>query len=477
MVEHNIQLARDLDVYRAQLGEFAAENNKLLSAANAQSKVDMSRKMNYQQICNNERLYEEKLQEQERQRVESQRRQEQNQNLAIMLDRETAEMERKMREIQRICADSPELKDLEKALKIAYLNKERATQHMEKVLRENIEKERVQAMEDKLEHERQMADKAEKAKRGKADDAFAKDRVILQRQIKEREDTLLEAKNQMMIDRANVDEIVRKIQDEDRQAYQKKRDAQEETARTVRMYEEQGRKAKADRAAALQAEEDAIAAYNKAVEDRGAGVEAKKAAKEEEKMRALAKIVAETERKRKEEEEFSNLRDMLWEEELEAQRSADTQARKDKAHAIQKEMMEANQRMMDTKAQIRHQAAQDEARMLALMRKKFAADEDAEREKDRKKKAEKAHHMTLIHQQSAERKVMFDREKAQEEALLEEGKRKEEYRQMVIKEARRKLLEQHAANLAGYMPGGILKNKDDIEVYQQTMSNLGLHEH
>ncbi len=75
--------------------------------------------------------------------------------------------------------------------------------------------------------------------------------------------------------------------------------------------------------------------------------------------------------------------------------------------------------------------------------------------------------MKLIEKQSAERKEMFDKEKANEEAHMDEGRRREEYRKAVIAEARRKLLEEHASKLAGYMPGGLLKNKEDVEVWNQ----------
>ena len=467
MVEKNIQHQRELDVYRNALGEFAAENNKLLSAANAQSKVDASRKINFQTLCMNEKLYEQQLKEESQLRQTQQRVSEQNNALATMLDREKAEQERRELEMQRICDDSPELKDLEKALQIAYLNKERATQHMEKVLRENVEKERNQAIEDAMEHNRQMEIKREEAKKGAADADYAETRVILQRQMKEREDMLLEAKRQVEVDRATVDAIIQKIKDEDEASYRKKKEDQAKSAAMVKQYQDEMRLEKERRKQAARDEENAIAAYNRSVEARNEGQAAKKQAAEDEKAAAYAKIVAETERRRKEEEEYNNLRDMLWEEELEHARAADAKAREDKAWNMRQEMMEANTKMMAQKEALRKQAAEDEARMLTLMRKKFAEDEAKERADEAARKAHKAEHMKLIALQSEERKVMYDKEKAQEEAFLDEGRRREEYRKAVIAEARRKLLEEHAAKLAGYMPGGLLKNKDDVEVWNQ----------
>lgn len=467
MVEKNIAQQRDLDVYRAALGEFAAENNKLLSASNAQSKVDASRKINYQMNCMNEAKYEQQIKEEAQLRATQQRVSKQNEALATMLDRETAEQQRRELEIQRICDDSPELKDLEKALQIAYLNKERATQHMEKVMRENVEKERNQAIEDAMEHERQLAIKRDGAKQASADADSAETRRILRIQMKEREDMVQEARAQVEADRATVDAVVQRIKEEDEAAYRKKREDQQKSAEMVRAYQEEMRMNKKRQEEALRAEEEAIAAYNKSVAQRDAGAAAKKQAAEDAKAAALAKIVAETERRRKEEEEFSNLRDMLWEEELEQARAADSQARADKAYNMRKEMMEANEKMMEQKEALRKKAAEEEAALLTRMRKKFAEDEARERSEEHARRSAKAHHMKLVEKQSAERKVMYDKEKAQEEAFLAEGRKRDEYKKAVVAEARRKLLEEHAQKLAGYMPGGLLKNKDDQEVWQE----------
>lgn len=101
--------------------------------------------------------------------------------------------------------------------------------------------------------------------------------------------------------------------------------------------------------AAEKAEEDRINAYNQAMEARNEGIAAKKQAKKDEDDRILAQIVEATERKRKEEEEFNSLRDMLWEEELEAKRSQDALERKMKQIRMKDEMMKANSEMLKVK--------------------------------------------------------------------------------------------------------------------------------
>ena len=65
------------------------------------------------------------------------------------------------REIQRMCETSEELKQLEKKLNIAYVNKERAAQHQESVLLNQLEAARESAIEDQMEYERQLFIKKE----------------------------------------------------------------------------------------------------------------------------------------------------------------------------------------------------------------------------------------------------------------------------------------------------------------------------
>jgi len=447
-------MQRILDVQRAQLASFSCENDKLLSEAKSSAKIEIKRRQAEQQMCKTEMEYERKIQEEARQARINDRTVSQNQLLAAELDKEMAEEQRRTREIQRICDESPELKELEKALKIGYMNRERAAQYQEKVLLSMKEQERTQAIEDQMEFDRQKALLAEYNKKGAKNAMFDDQRKVLQRQIAERQALLDEARQQVLDERAMVDTIVRKINDEDREDAVKRRENQLATAKMVAEYQRQFEEDKKAAKAKALAEEEAIRAYQESVAARGAGVAAKKQAKKDEDDRILAKIVEETERKRKEEEEFNDLRDMLWAEELEASRAKDVQDRKDKSHRMRQEMMTANEMMLAKKAELRIREAENEARMIGLMRKKFAEDEARERADEADKKANKAHHMVLIEQQAKQHRAMYEEEKQDELIANEEANRREEYRKAVIQEARKRLLEEHGQKLQGFMPKG-----------------------
>jgi hypothetical protein len=451
-VEHNVKMQRLLDVQRHQLSLFANENNKLLSEAKSQAKVEIKRRQAEQQACRKEMEYERNILDEQKQNRIDARVLSQNAALAEELDREAAEQQRREREIQRICDEAPELKDLEKQLKIAYLNKERAAQNEERVLLSQKEQERIQAIEDQMEFDRQMALKNDGDKKGAKKEMYDDQRRVLQKQIREKEELLAEAKRQTEFDRKTVDEIVQKINNEDAEDARKRREQQQETAAMVRKYElqriEEVHKAKEK----ARLEEEEIKAYNDSLAARGAGVEAAKQAKQDEADRMLAKIVEETEKKRRAEEEFNDLRDMLWAEELEHARAKDAQDRKDKSHRMRQEMMAANETMLKAKAEQRIRDAENEARMIGLMRKKFAEDEAKERAAEDYRRKNKAHHMTLVEEQRQQRETMYNEEKeAEMEADLEAGRR-EAYRKQVIAEARKRLIAEHSTKLQGFMP-------------------------
>jgi hypothetical protein len=469
IVERNIRQQRDLDIQRTQLAGYGKETANLMSAASAQTRIESQRRTIQQQQSRAEQIYEEQLNKSQYERKFRDLTATQNQQLANQLEREVADDERKRREIQKICDDAPELKELERSLKIAYLNKERAQQYQEKVLLATREQERIQAIEDEMEADRIRALKADAHKDEAKRAMHEHQRVVIQRQLEEKREQLAQARADIERERYMVDEIVGKINQEDEEEYRRRKAKQLETAEMVRRFEEQRRvEVEAARRAALE-EEERINQYNRSMDARNEGIVAKKQAKKDEEDRILKQIVEETERKRREEEEFSNLRDMLWEEELEAKRAQEVQDRKMKQYRMKEEMMQANSQMMSLKEQMRLKEAENEARLVNVMRQKFAEDEARERVKEEARRQAKLHHMSLIERQKDQRKNLYEQEKQEEARLLQEAADREEYRQMVIREARKRLLEEHAARLQGYLPNKVFESKEEFEEYRHLM--------
>jgi hypothetical protein len=238
---------------------------------------------------------------------------------------------------------------------------------------------------------------------------------------------------------------------------------QEATAAMVREYEEQRKREVQQKLAREEAEDERIMSYNREVEARMAGVAERKQLKKEEDDRIFKQIVEETQRKQAEEDEFSSLRDMLWEEELEAKRESEARARKERADVMRREMMVANSELQAYKVQTRRAQAEEEARMVAIMRRKFSEDEAREKAEDESRRQAKARHMALIEEQKRLRRGMDSAERLAELQRLEEEARREEYRRTVVQEARKRLLEEHAARLKDFIHGGVFKDREEYE--------------
>lgn len=466
-IEKNVRAQRIQDAQRQQLRTFANENTKLLSAAHAQEKIEVRRRQAHQEMCRTEQSYEDRIREEQHRKRLHQRTLAQNNALAAELDRGFSEDERKRKEIQRICEEAPELRELERQLKVAYLNKERAVQQEEKMLLAAREQQRIHAMEEQMEHDRVRAIQEDVLKNEAKKLVYLKQREILQKQIDERKALLVEAQREQKFDKQMVERIVEQINSEDVEDMRKRREMQAATATMIRDYEEQRRQELAEAKARERAEDERIAAYNRSVAARMEGVEANKQAKREEEDRILQKIVEETERRRRQEEEFNNLRDLLWEEELEAKRAADVQQRADKQQKAKREMMVANSEMLKAKVVAREKEVEEEARMVALMRRKFAEDEDREHKEAAARRQATKDYMARIEHQRREKKDMTAQERAQEMAEVDENNRREEYRQKVIREARKRLLTEHAARLDGYMPRGVIESEEEAEIVRR----------
>ena len=216
------------------------------------------------------------------------------------------------------CSQSEELKELEKKLKLAYMNKERAAQHEEKVVLSRMEREQNQAIDDAMEVDRQYMVAAELEKEKARRLVGLEQKSVLQVQIRERSAANEEAKLEAVRDKAMVDEIVAKIEAEDARDLAIKERHKEETRAVIRAYAVQRReevaakkRAEAEAQAEIKRHLDALAARN-------AGVAEARAAKEAAAAAAFASIAEEAERKRLEEDEMNRLRDILYEEELDA---------------------------------------------------------------------------------------------------------------------------------------------------------------
>jgi Trichohyalin-plectin-homology domain len=467
LAEKNQRQEISLESRRRDLKAYADENAKLLAVADRQARIDVLRRQTQLQMCKNEQEHIDNLENQRSNRLRTEKINRQNEERVSQLNRDAVQEQRRGLQMQRICEESQELRDLENALKIAYLNKERDEQYEEKILRSAQEQERMEEIEDRMEFDRQRAIQFDAQRAGMQKGKIVEQRSILQQQMKEKEQAVINARKQIEIEKFVVDNIVEKINQEDLDELRRRKDLQAVTAQMVRDSEERRYQELAAAKRAAQDEEDRIIAYNKFMMARSEGEVAKRQARKDEEDRVLQRNLRDVAHKRREEEDFTELRDMLWEEELEEKRAAAQREKVDRQAEMRREMMQANSHMLASKAEIRQMEMERESRIVSNMRQKFAEDDLRDRELEEARRLSKIQHMSLIERQRADKQCLHSEERAREREAADNAARDEEYKRRVVQEARKRLLEEHSAKLQGYLPGKVFKNTEEYAGYQQ----------
>ena len=386
----------------------------------------------------------------------------QSQARAGELERRQAERERREREVQRICGESEELKELELKLKVAYMNKERAAQHEERILQQRRHQLREHAIDDQMECDRRAALETEHEKAGSKKEVLLKQKAALQEQMADRLKLAEEARLEAERDRELVEAVVRKIIAEDTRELDERSKRKDECRALIKQYEAQRRRELVDAKERAAFEDAQIQQHADALAARESELFRLKAEKKARDKAAFERIVAETEKHRAEEEELQALRDLLWEEEMEAQRRKEEQDREAKRQQNKRDMALANEEMLVAKQKQREVERKEEQRLVETMRHKFAEDERNERLIADRRAADKAKYIEAVKLQKIERQEVYERAKAAEMEENGNALKSEEYRLRVVQEARRRLLLEHADELQGFLPKGTIQPEDDF---------------
>ena len=287
---------------------------------------------------------------------------------------------------------------------------------------------------------------------------------VIQKQILDRQVLAVEAREEAARDKELVNAIVEKIQAEDRMEIDERNVKKEETRALVKFFSDERERKKVQIMEEQKQQEAEIRAYNDLMAERLRKETEEKKFQEAEKKRRWQMVVEGTKNATASKDEFNILRDMLWEEELEAQR-----IKQDKERAIQRakakeEMMVENQKQLASKKQMIIEMETEEQRLVQIMLDKFQKDEEVELNKQAARANMKNQYIQNIQGQREEREQLYEMEKNKELAERDFGAEMEEYRLRVVAEARKRLLQQHAAKLKGFLPKGSVVNEEEAAI-------------
>lgn len=451
-VESNTRYRREEEQRMGDLLCYANESERLSLAAKNEARVSQARHVNVSAREANELATKEKESFIARERKEKERVNEQNDSLAASISRRNAEKDKTEREIQRMIETSEELKELERNLQIGYINKERAAQHQESLLLRQIEGRREQMLEDQMEQDRQLAIIREQEKENERRENLIKQKTVLQKQISERQAHMMKTKDETNQDKKLVDAIIAKINEEDRFEMQERLQKKEETRALVQQFQEERERKKRELDKEERRQQAEIDAYKDMMNQRAMEEEANKAAIEEENKRRWTKVVEETQLQSQTQDEYNDLRDLLWQEELEAKRIQEDRERIARRAQLKEETMHQNQAQIAAKKELIAKQEEEEEKLVQIMLDKFSADEEDERRRAEVRLESKQRFVHQIQGQMEERARMFQTEKERDIAERNASFQREEYRRHVIAEARKSLLAKHASQLKGFLP-------------------------
>ncbi|NXS59181.1 MNS1 protein, partial [Brachypteracias leptosomus] len=400
--------------------------------------------------------------EESRRRRELQR--EQEERLAAELARLSHDKLRDEKMRQQVRENSLELRELERMLKWAYLNKERAEQVAEKAALQRERMKREDEIDQKLkeEYERLMEEESSaELRRNKEKIIYQQE---LEKQLKEQERQKQDAQEEFLREKLVIDEIVRKIYEEDQMEKQLKIDKM----KAIQAYIEEFKKEQAiwrrRKQEEMEEENRKIMEFANIQQQREEDRMAKVRDAEEKKQRLQNMIAQNLQREQQKRDELEEIRQELYLEE-----QAETERQKEMAETEKRirqrlELRQAFEEQFAWRKALQQAVREEEEAFRQQMLAKLAEDDHIEQMNAQKRRMKQLEHRRAVEKliEDHHKQLTADKERELEERQLEE--RRQENIRAIIEEERQKLLKEHASKLLGYLPRGILKDEDDINM-------------
>ncbi|XP_075064154.1 meiosis-specific nuclear structural protein 1 isoform X2 [Mixophyes fleayi] len=459
--------ARRHEVIREDQLKRLNQEQQMEACLKSEERVEKKRFLRRLQDEEQERRMEETIEQAEVSKRLKELQLEQEERMAQELARIKHEQLKDEKMRQQIRENSLELRELEQKLKSAYLTRERAAQIAEKeVLKyEKMKRESDIARKMKEEHERASEEEVVKETRR------FQEKLHYQRelgtQLEEKEKKRQDAYQEFLKEKILVDEIVRKIYEEDQTARQQKLEKMNATRRYIDEFKEQQN-------AWIKMEREKIETENKRIlafanmqqrreEDRMA-----QAREQEERKRALQDRLAEhIQREQQEREELEQMRQELYlEEQAEEARQREI-GEMEKKIRQRLELQRTFEEQMAFKQIVQQAAKEEEEAFRQAMLAKFAEDDRIEQMNAQKRRMKQLEHKRAVEKLLEDRRKQFIADKEREFHERDDEEKREAFRRAIIEEERQKLLKQHATQLLGYLPKGIFKNEEDLNMFDE----------
>lgn len=437
----------------------------------SQDRVDDKRESREMARQHQERMLDHQICRSREIREAREKQAEQEENLAHEMERIKLEKMREEKKRQQIRNNSEEIRELESKLRTGYMNRERAAQVAERRALRLEELQREAEIRKIIENETKRAKIAEEQKDVEKYQQSQQYKQDLEHQLEDEQKRKQEAYEEFLKEKLMIDEIVRKIYEEDERnesmriermsatkryidEFKRTRDEwrrsekerfEEENKRIMRHAEEQ-RKREEERAQQQHRDYQAKEAITEALGD---------------------KLYAD--QLKREEREDVHL-ELLMEEQREAEQKKEL-AEKEKTFRTRIQMQQDYRQEMEHKIMKQRADRVEEAEFARLMMEKFAADDRLHLMSDQKRRMKQLEYKRAIQKMLAERRAKFDQELVEHRGEFGRWLQAEAARNKIIEEERQRLLKEHATKLLGYLPKNVLETSQDLQLFDGNFQN------
>lgn len=261
-----------------------------------------------------------------------------------------------------------------------------------------------------------------------------------------------ETRKEALKDKEAVDKILKQINDESRLEIEKKNKTRDETKLIIKQYQDERDAFKDQLAQEEKDQEENINAYNDMTRIRDEEKRRKEIEQENEKKLMWKKVAEDTKRFNQARDGYNDLRDLLWDQERQEREKIEEEEAAIQRLKLREELLRHNQEQIQAKKAFMAKMEEEEAKMVNEMLEKFKADEEDERRTQILAMRSKKQYVSEARHQREEKERMFQEERERDMKEMGLDTEIEQYRQTVIAEARRRLLEKHAAQLRDFLP-------------------------
>ncbi|XP_055955731.1 meiosis-specific nuclear structural protein 1 [Patella vulgata] len=441
-----------------------SEEKMLTSNMNREERIDDKRFLRRQQLEQKEREMEEAILKAERDRIIRNQQFEQEDRLAKELQQLNQHKLRDEKTRQQIRESSLELRELEAKLKAAYMNKERSAQLAEKdVLKyEQMKRDSEIAREMKKQHERASAEEEKRLKERYHEQVRYQQE--LERQLEEQEVNRQKAYEEFLKEKLMIDEIVRKIYEEDQKEMERQMHKRKATQQYIEEFKKSRSMWKDEERHRMEEENRRILEFANVQKERELGEMQAKKTKEEAMDRVQKQLSEKIAAREKEREEMERVQMELYLEEQEERERRKELSEVERKFRQRIDLQETHARQMHFKA-LRLQAEKDEEEIFRQVTlAKFAEDDRIEQMNAQKRRMKQLEHKRSVEALIEERRRSYTLAREKEIAEVNEASKMEQFRRQIIEEERQRLLREHATKLLGFLPKGVIQNEQDLEM-------------